>query len=119
MPAFIIAVAVGLATGLLTGAGIGGGTLLMLYLTGVLGVAQSLSQGVNLLYFLASALAALVGHIRNKLIDIPSALIASSCGAAVALIAALFVCGNVEDSLLRKGFGILFIVVGIKELRSG
>jgi len=118
MLTFVLAAVVGLITGVLTGAGIGGGTLLVLYLTGVLGVEQGLAQGVNLLYFLVSAPAALVGHIRNKLIDIRFALFAALFGSAIALITALFVCKNVEEALLRKGFAVLFIVVGIKELRT-
>ena len=118
MLTFILAAVVGLITGVLTGAGIGGGTLLVLYLTGVLGVEQGLAQGINLLYFLVSAPAALVGHIRNKLINIRPALVAAAFGSIVALLAALFVCKNVEETLLRKGFAVLFIVVGIKELRT-
>ena len=45
-------IAVGAAAGVLSGCGVGGGTLLLLYLTAVADVAPRTAAGVNLLYFL-------------------------------------------------------------------
>lgn len=85
----MIAFLVAAATGVLTGAGIGGGTLLLLYLTAVQGVAQGAAQGMNLAYYVATAAPALVGHIRKKRIPIKTvlpalfaALLAAGAGAA-------------------------------------
>ena len=58
----LLAVAVGLATGILSGCGVGGGSLLMLYLTLCAGIGQYQAAGINLLYFLSFAPAALAGH---------------------------------------------------------
>ena len=49
----------GAATGVLSGFGVGGGTLLLVYLTAFANVPQNLAQGVNLLYFLPAAATAL------------------------------------------------------------
>ena len=65
----LVAVAVGLATGILSGCGVGGGSLLMLYLTMLAGIGQYQAAGINLLYFLACAPAALWSHSKNGLID--------------------------------------------------
>ena len=63
------AAAAGLLAGLLTGAGVGGGTLLLVYLTTLGGMELRQAQGVNLLYFLITAPPALWGHFKNGLVD--------------------------------------------------
>ena len=55
----LIALLAGAAAGVLSGFGVGGGTLLLLYLTAFAGVEQHLAQGINLVYFLPAAAAAL------------------------------------------------------------
>ena len=45
----------GLVCGVLSGLGIGGGTLLMVYMTAMAGLEQTVAQGINLLYFLPTA----------------------------------------------------------------
>lgn len=111
----MIAFLVAAATGVLTGAGIGGGTLLLLYLTAVQGVAQGAAQGMNLAYYVATAAPALVVHIRKKRIPIKTvlpalfaALLAAGAGAALS--------AAVDAALLRRGFGVLWIAVGVREL---
>ena len=74
------AVFAGLAAGLLTGAGIGGGTLLLVYLTNLGGMELRQAQGVNLIYFLITAPPALWGHFKNGLVDKPLALRAGAAG---------------------------------------
>ena len=65
------AILAGFAAGVLTGAGIGGGTLLLVYLTNFGGMEQRQAQGINLLYFLLTAPPALYGHFKNGLVDKP------------------------------------------------
>ena len=60
----VLAVAVGLLTGILSGFGIGGGSLLLLYLTLFEGAGQYQAGGINLLYFLSWAPASLISQ-RN------------------------------------------------------
>ena len=67
--AWLIPLAVGTATGVLSGFGVGGGTLLLVYLTAVAGADQHLAQGINLLYFLPAALLALPAHRKNGYLD--------------------------------------------------
>ena len=69
MLSFLIAVAAGLVCGVLSGFGIGGGSLLMVWMTAVLSMEQKAAQGINLLYFLPTAAAALIFHTKNRLIE--------------------------------------------------
>ena len=55
---WLLSLLAGLATGVLSGFGVGGGTLLLLYMTGFAHLEQDLAQGINLLYFLPTAAAA-------------------------------------------------------------
>ena len=97
----IIEFLVGLLTGVLSGFGIGGGSLLILYLTGVAGVNQYVAGGINLLYFLFCAPAALISHIKNRLIDTKTVIWCTAAGILTSLLAA-WVAGMIEVTLLRR-----------------
>ena len=58
---------IGFITGVLSGFGVGGGTLLLIWLTAFEGLEQTQAQGINLIYFLPCAALALVSHVRNGL----------------------------------------------------
>lgn len=112
---WIIALAVGAATGILSGFGIGGGTLLLIYLTTFAGVPQTLAQGINLLYFLPAAASALPAHIKNGYIDkavLLPAILAGLAGTALGAWAAT----ALDVALLRRIFGGFLIVIGLREL---
>ena len=83
----IVAFVVGLVTGILSGFGVGGGSLLMLYLTMFAGVQQYAAGGINLLYFIACAPAALWSHIKNGLIDRQAVLWCTLAGVSVSVAA--------------------------------
>ena len=114
----ILALIVGLATGVLSGFGVGGGSLLMLYLTLFAGVQQYTAGGVNLLYFIACAPAALWSHIKNGLIDRQAVLWCTLAGLPVS-VAAAFLAARIDVSLLRRAFGVLLLYIGVRELRAG
>jgi uncharacterized membrane protein YfcA len=77
---FLYAFLAAAAAGVLSGFGVGGGTLLLIYLTAVLGMEQHLAQGINLLYFLPAAAAALPGHLKNGYVECKTALPAVCAG---------------------------------------
>ena len=108
---------VGAATGVLSGFGVGGGTLLLVYLTAVVGMEQHLAQGINLLYFLPAGLLALPNHWKNGYIDKKALL---PCIAAGLVCAALAAWGAtaLDTGLLRKCFGGFLTVIGVMELFS-
>ena len=106
---------VGMATGILSGFGIGGGSLLILYLTTFAGVPQYTAAGINLLFFLFCAPAALISHIRKHLVEKKTALIAIAAGIVTSL-AAAYVASLMDLSLLRRIFGVFLLYIGVREL---
>lgn len=109
------AILAGFAAGALTGAGIGGGTLLLVYLTNFGGVEQRQAQGINLLYFLLTAPPALMGHLKNDLVDKQLALRAGGAGVAAAAVTAWLTAG-LDTDLLRRAFGMFTVLVGLREM---
>lgn len=112
---FFLDALAGAVTGIITGFGIGGGTLLILYLTMFRDVAQLTAQGINLLYFIPTAGSALVSHIKNKRIDWRTVVFAASAGVITSVLASLLA-SRLDTELLRRFFGAFLIAVGISEL---
>ena len=115
MTGWLIPLAVGAATGVLSGFGVGGGTLLLVYLTAVAGVDQHLAQGINLLYFLPAGLLALPAHIKNGYIEKKALLPCIAAGLVCAALCAWAATG-LEADLLRKLVGGFLILIGLREL---
>ena len=113
-----IAVLAGLLTGVLSGFGIGGGSLLLLYLTLFAGVGQFAAAGINLLYFIACAPAALWSHIKNGLVEGRAAGWCVLAGVATSVAAALLA-ARMDTDWLRRAFGVFLLYVGAKELFAG
>ena len=115
MTGWFLPALIGALTGVLSGFGVGGGTLLLIYLTAIADVEQTTAQGINLLYFLPAAATALPSHIKNGYIQKQTALPAIGsgllCSAAAAWVATAM---NVE--LLRKCFGVFLLYIGTREL---
>lgn len=105
----------GTATGILSGFGVGGGTLLLIYMTTFAGVPQNLAQGVNLLYFLPAAATALPAHIKNGFVCREVLLPAISAGLAFSALGAWLATG-LDLGLLRRLFGAGVLCVGLWEL---
>ncbi len=112
---WLIAAGAGLLCGTLSGLGVGGGTLLMVWLTAIMGMEQQMAQGINLLYFLPTAILALIFHIRNRLICWRIVLPAAVAGCLTAACTA-WLSTQMETALLRRLFGIFLLLIGICEL---
>ncbi|WP_297717444.1 TSUP family transporter [Intestinimonas sp.] len=112
---FLIALLAGTATGVLSGFGVGGGTLLLLYLTAFAGMEQQLAQGINLVYFLPAAAAALPAHFKNGYVDRAAALPAILAGLVSAGLCA-WAASGLDTDLLRRCFGGFLVVIGLREL---
>ena len=105
----------GLLLGFLSGLGIGGGSLLLLWLTLALGIDSTTARGINLLFFLpASAISCFVrwkqGSLNPKTVlpAIFSGCIGSGLG--------IWIAKELDTEILQKGFGLLLLATGIREL---
>ncbi|MGN0613487.1 MAG: TSUP family transporter [Porcipelethomonas sp.] len=104
-------------TGILASMGLGGGMVLILYLTLISGMPQIEAQGINLLFFIPIAISALVMHTRSGLVKWKKIIPAIICGALTA-VAGSFIAGAMDSSLLTKAFAIFVFITGIRELFS-
>ena len=103
------------ALGFLSGLGVGGGSLLILYLTVVLDMAPTAARTLNLLFFLPCALIAALFRWRQGSVDFKALWHAMVGGCAAAyLFSRLSV--HMDTELLKKLFGGLLILTGLREL---
>jgi uncharacterized membrane protein YfcA len=112
---FIVSALAGLITGIISAWGIGGGSLLVVYMTVFAGVAQQTAQGVNLMYFLPTSLSALYSHIKNKLVETRLALYAIFAGVLSAVGTALLA-AELDAAVMRKIFAVFIIFIGFSEV---
>lgn len=115
MIGWMIAALAGAVTGVLSGFGVGGGSLLLIYMTSFAGVPQNLAQGINLLYFLPAAGAALPAHFKNRCVE-KAALLPAILAGLVGTALAAWVATSLDVELLRKCFGGFLLIIGLREL---
>lgn len=112
---FPIAALVGILLGFLSGLGIGGGSLLMLWLTIVLDTPQEIARTINLLFFLPSAIIASIFRWQQGSLPLkkiwPSILVGCLSAGVFSYL------GNLWDiNILKRIFGGLLLFTGIREL---
>ena len=106
---------VGLALGFLAGLGVGGGSLLMLWLTIILNVSAETAQSINLLFFLPAATASLLFQKDKGKPQWQIVLPAAAAGIAASLFIWSITKG-LDTEAMRKPFGILLIITALREL---
>lgn len=112
---FISALIVGITLGFLSGLGVGGGSLLILWLTMVLGMDHNTARGINLLFFLPTASIACWLHWRSKSVRFRPLLPAIVGGCLTAAILSR-IGMQLDLAVIRKLFGGLLILTGLREL---
>ena len=115
LTSFPVTAIIGTILGFLSGIGIGGGSLLVLWLTAVLNTPPEMARSINLLFFLPAALIASFFRWRQGALNPKETLPAVLAGC---ISAALFsqVGTMINSDILKKLFGILLTVTGIREL---
>ena len=110
-----ISIAVGAVLGFLAGLGTGGGSLLILWLTMVLGMEQPIARAINLLFFIPSALIACLFRWKQGKLELKKVLPAIITGCISAGLFSML-SGILDLNLLKKLFGAILITAGIREL---
>ena len=103
---------IGLIMGVISGFGVGGGSIFMVYLTTFAGYEHLVAGGINLVYYLFSATPALISHIKNRLVNIKAMIYCSISGVIFSVIGALLA-NAINTDILRKFFGVFLVIVGI------
>ncbi len=106
---------VGCALGFLAGLGVGGGSLLILWLSLVVGLEHSAARAINLLFFIPTAIIASLFRWHQGKVDLKTVLPAIISGCISAACFSL-ISKQIDIRLIRKLFGILLLATGIKEI---
>ena len=114
---YLLIGAVSFAAGIMASMGLGGGMLLIVYLTVFGGFSQIEAQGINLVFFLPIAAASLIFHAKNKLICTKKAIPTMLAGIAGSIVFG-FAAARIHPDMLSKAFGIFLILMGGKEIFS-
>ena len=101
--------------GFLAGLGIGGGSLLILWLTMVLEMPHSAARGINLLFFLPAAVISAIFRLRQGKIPFQKILPAMIAGCITAAVFS-YLSGSMQIDPMKKLFGGLLILTGLREL---
>lgn len=112
---WLLSLLVGCAAGVLSAFGVGGGTLLLVFLTSLAHMEQSTAQGINLLYFLPTAATALYAHKKNGFLRKEAACPAILSGLIATGLSA-WLATALDVALLRKFFGVFLLYIGFSEL---
>ena len=106
---------IGTLLGFLSGLGIGGGSLLIIWLTVVLDADPQAARSINLLFFIPSAIVSCLLRYKEGALRIKPLLPAILAGCAAAGLFS-WVSTVLSVSLLKKLFGCILIAAGIREL---
>jgi len=106
---------VGFCSGIISGMGIGGGTILIPALLFFTDITQQQAQGVNLIYFIPTAITALITHQKKGTLDWKTAKPLAILGLTGAASGA-FLAASLESEVLRKIFGGFLFLMGLSEI---
>ncbi len=106
---------IGTLLGFLSGIGVGGGSLLMLWLTLVLHMEHVSARMINLLFFIPSAIVASFFRWRQGSLDLKK-IVPAVIGGCLAAACFSLLSKQMDIELLKKMFGILLLATGIREL---
>lgn len=111
----VIAIFVGILLGYLAGLGIGGGSLLILYLTLVLKMDTPSARAINLMFFITAAGSVSLFRWKKGTLDIKTILPAVISGCLTAALFS-FLSNVIDRTLAQKLFGGLLLITGLREL---
>lgn len=113
----MIYVIIGIVSGVISGLGIGGGTILIPALIFFLDIEQKLAQQMNLIYFIPTAIMALVIHAKSGNIEkkpLPKLITLGIIGAIIGS----FIGIRIDNNVLKKMFGGFLLIMGIIEFKK-
>lgn len=101
--------------GTMSGLGIGGGSLLMVYLTSIQSYPLPQARLMNLLFFVPAAVISSVSGLRKGRIDFSDVIPASIAGCISAVLAHR-ISTNWPIDILKKFWGLFLIYIGVREI---
>lgn len=107
----------GLFSGIIGGMGLGGGAVLIIYLTVFKNTEQLRAQGINLLFFIPIAITAVIIYAFKKQINWKITL-PIAAGGVLGAAGGFFLTDIIGGNFTSKLFGGFLILLGLKEIFS-
>lgn len=111
----LLSIIAGVVFGFLAGLGVGGGSLLILWLTLVLHMDATIARTINLMFFITASGSVSLFRLRQgtvRLKEILPAVIFGCIGAAVFSVIGQWI----DQNIIKKMFGALLLFTGVREL---
>lgn len=108
-----IAIIAGFLSGVIGSMGLGGGGVLMIYLTAIMSVEQLRAQGINLLFFLPCGLVAVIIYAYKKEIHLKKIIVPVVLGIC-GVYFGVQIANIIGTELLSKLFACFLILLGLK-----
>lgn len=106
---------IGVLLGFLSGLGVGGGSLLILWLTLILNMDPITARSINLMFFITAAGSVSIFRWKQGKLNLKQILPAILSGCITSVLISLFF-KNIDQTVLRKLFGTLLLFTGFREL---
>ena len=110
----MLEIVIGILSGIISAMGMGGGTILILLLVYTMQIEQHVAQASNLIFFIPTAIIAIIINRKQNLLDLKTGLIVGGTGIVGAVIGSIIskninlfkknitVCGHFSDFFFRK-----------------
>ncbi len=112
---WVVNTIIGFLAAVMASMGLGGGSVLLLYLTLFTETSQYSAQGINLLFFIPIAVVALILHSQKKLVRWQTVARAVFWG-LLGVLTGFFLGRQIGEEFLRTLFYIFLLIIGIKDL---
>lgn len=113
----MLEIVIGILSGIISAIGMGGGTILILLLVYTMQIEQHVAQASNLIFFIPTAIIAIIINRKQNLLDLKTGLIVGGTG-IVGAVTGSIISKNINDNILRKIFGIFLAIIVIYEIFS-
>lgn len=110
-----VMIGIGIVLGFLAGIGVGGGSLLILWLTLVLNIEHAVARNINLLFFIPTAVIASFFRWKQGTLDIKR-ILPAILGGCISAACFSLLSSRLDITILKKLFGFLLLATGVKEL---
>ena len=111
----MIEILVGIISGIVSGLGMGGGTILITFLTCFNNVNQLIAQSCNIIFFIPTSIISTIVNIKNKKINWKIAIPLAIYGIIGAIVGSI-IANKINLFLLRKAFAIFLLTIAIYEI---
>ena len=106
---------IGIISGIFSGMGMGGGTILILLLSLFMNMDQRMAQATNLVFFIPTALSAIIIGIKNKNIQWKLSIKIILFG-VLGTFLGFYISNKLNVELLRKLFGVFLLIIAGYEI---